>query len=94
MTHDEAVAISALSFATRNNMLFGGGEQFNFSEGHYWRLMVINAQCFKDWQAVTSGEQLQALKKDYPYISIVEIQEQLPVQGQAKTHGRKQKTKV
>jgi hypothetical protein len=68
MTHIDAVAASPLAFASRNGMFFGGGEQFRFSEIRFYRLLINNAQTFKDWEPVTDPAQLDTVRKYYPYI--------------------------
>lgn len=98
MIYTEAAELSDFGFAYRNNMLFGGGEQFLLSSDRYYRLEVVNAQCFTDWEAIEDPTQLLIAKRNYPYIVIPEVKPPVlaaaqgqKVQGQ-KTHGRKKKT--
>lgn len=90
MTQTDAAAASVLNFAIRPNMLFGADEQFligSEASSRYYRLTMLNASCFSDWEPLTETAPLEMLRKNYPYVN---IPEPVQVQGQkAKTHGRK-----
>jgi hypothetical protein len=96
MTHTEAASSSLFGFAIRPNMLFGFDEQFLIGgeEGsRYYRLQVMNAACFKDWEPLGAKEPLEKLQRNYPYV-VIPAPPAEPVQGQVqgqKTHGRKMK---
>jgi hypothetical protein len=94
MTHTDAAAASVLSFAIRPSMLFGADEQFligSEASSRYYRLQVMNASCFNDWEPLAETAPLETLRKNYPYVNIPTLAE--AVQGQkGKTHGRKMKT--
>lgn len=98
MNHIDAATSSTFNFAIRPNMLFGGDEQFligSEENSRYYRLVIINAGCFDDWEPLGAKEPLEALRKNYPYINIPA--EPAPINGQVqgqqgqKLHGRKKK---